>query len=77
MSFAMTHLAIANNLMMRTNRIKCAADFYLGSVAPDFIHIRANYSSEMKKQSHLCVGDEAWGRITNKRSLVRKCTGFS
>jgi hypothetical protein len=59
----MLHLAIANMLLNKPNRIEKAADFYLGSIAPDFIHVRENYNSEMKKLSHLCVGEQAWAGL--------------
>ncbi len=61
MSFVMTHLAIANILLRKTDRIKKASDFYLDSIAPDFVHGMENYNSEMKKRSHLFVGEQAWG----------------
>jgi hypothetical protein len=76
MSFAMIHLAVANKLFEKTNRIEKEADFYLGSIAPDFIHIRENYKSEMKKRSHLCVGEQAWGRITNNEAWTENALAF-
>jgi hypothetical protein len=39
--------------------------FYLGSIAPDGVHFRENYNSGLKLLSHLCVGDEKWGMLTN------------
>jgi len=65
MPFVMTHLEIANNILKSTDKIKNRGDFLLGSVAPDCIHVRNEYHSDMKKMSHLCVGEEPWGRATN------------
>jgi hypothetical protein len=76
MSFAMTHLAVANKLLRKTNIIKYEADFYLGSIAPDFVHIRKNYNSEMKKRSHLCVGKQRWGRLTNNDAWMKHAMEF-
>lgn len=65
MPFPMTHLAIAINILQSTPQIQNPSDFILGSIAPDSVHFRENYNSDMKKKSHLCVGDEKWGRVTN------------
>jgi len=62
----MTHLIIADNISkVFTKHIKNLPQFYLGNIAPDAVHNRANYISDYKKDSHLCVGDEKWGMITN------------
>jgi len=66
MPFVMTHLIIARNLSeIYAEQIKDIPQFYLGSAAPDAVHNRANYRSDYKKASHLCVGDERWGYVTN------------
>ncbi len=65
MPFPMTHLIIAYEVAGKTDAIKNKSDFLLGSIAPDCVHFRANYDSDMKKASHLCVGEQKWGRITN------------
>jgi len=66
MPFTMTHLIIADNLSkVITKHIKDFPQFYLGNIAPDAVHYRSNYTSDYKKVSHLCVGDEKWGMITN------------
>jgi len=66
MPFIMTHLIIAKNLSeIYADQIKDIPQFYLGSAAPDAVHNRANYKSDYKKTSHLCVGDERWGYVTN------------
>ena len=66
MPFIMTHLIIAKNLSeIYADQIKDIPQFYLGSAAPDAVHNRANYRSDYKKTSHLCVGEERWGYVTN------------
>ncbi|WMM23956.1 zinc dependent phospholipase C family protein [Tissierella sp. MB52-C2] len=70
MPFAMTHLHIAYNIISNTPEIKKPCDFMLGAIAPDSIHFRHNYVSDMKKISHLCVGSERWGRATNNQEWL-------
>ena len=66
MAFTMTHLIISKNISeIFANHIESLPQFYLGSIAPDAVHNRANYISEYKKASHLITGDEIWGMITD------------
>jgi len=66
MPYAMTHLIIADNVnKVLTKHIRNLPQFYLGNIAPDAVHYRANYISDYKKDSHLCGGDETWGMIIN------------
>lgn len=76
MPFAMTHLYIAFNIINSTPQIKRPYDFMLGALAPDSVHFRDNYNSDMKKKSHLCVGDEKWGRITNNQEWLKNVLAF-
>ena len=65
MAFTMTHLIISENISkIFVSNIKSLPLFYLGSIAPDAAHQRANYSSEYKKVSHLITSGENWGTIT-------------
>ena len=62
----MTHLIISKNVSeIFKNQIESFPQFYLGSIAPDAVHNRANYVSEFKKASHLIAGTEKWGLITD------------
>lgn len=65
MPFPMVHLSSAKNILNHTREIVKPCEFLLGSIAPDSVHFRANYVSEMKKISHLCIGNEKWGQVTN------------
>lgn len=76
MPFAMTHLYIAYNILNSTTQIKKPGDFMLGAIAPDSIHFRDNYNSDMKKKSHLCIGDEKWGRLTDNQGWQRNVLAF-
>jgi len=50
MPFAMTHLYIAYNILSNTQQIKKPCDFLLGAIAPDSVHFRENYNSDIKKK---------------------------
>ncbi len=77
MPFQMTHLHIAKNIQrLFSKAIKDLSQFYLGSVAPDAVHNRAGYVSDFKKASHLCVGDERWGMLTNNDEWIDHVTEF-
>ena len=76
MPFVMTHLFIAYNILNKMPQIKNPSDFLLGALAPDAVHFRENYNSDMKKKSHLCVGDEKWGRITNNQDWLKSVLTF-
>lgn len=67
----MTHLLIAKRLhQLFPEKIKDLAQFYLGNIAPDAVHNRAGYISDFKKVSHLCVGEERWGMLTNNDEWI-------
>lgn len=76
MPFAMTHLHIAYNILNSTTQIKNPCDFMLGAIAPDSVHFRDEYDSDMKKKSHLCVGEEKWGRTTNNQEWLKSVLDF-
>lgn len=77
MPFQMTHLHIAKKVQEYFPSIVTdIPQFYLGAVAPDAIHNRADYVSDFKKTSHLCVGDEKWGQITNNDEWIHNVLEF-
>lgn len=76
MPFPMIHLRIGWNILNGTGEIKRPADFLLGVLAPDAVHVRAHYHSDMKRVSHLCVGDEKWGLITNDQEWQERVLRF-
>jgi len=77
MAFTMTHLIISENISrIFASDIKSLPQFYLGSIAPDAAHQRANYISDYKKASHLITGDEQWGMITDTDTWKDKIIEF-
>jgi len=76
MPFAMTHLYIAYNILNSTPEINRPCDFMLGAIAPDAVHFLDNYNSDFKKKSHLCIGDEKWGNITNNQEWLSHILDF-
>ena len=48
----MVHLSIAKSILDKTPEIVKPSQLVLGSIAPDSVHFRSNYLSEMKKASH-------------------------
>ncbi|MHB1153908.1 MAG: zinc dependent phospholipase C family protein [Eubacteriales bacterium] len=77
MPFQMTHLCIAKIISNNLSKyIDSLPQFYLGNIAPDAIHNRANYISDYKKVSHLCVGSENWGMITNNNEWIDNILKF-
>jgi hypothetical protein len=76
MPFPMIHLRVGWNILNGMREIKCPADFLLGVLAPDAVHVRVPYHSDMKRMSHLCVGDEKWGLITNDQEWQDHVLGF-
>ena len=77
MPFVMTHLCIAKNISGHfSDHINDLSQFYLGNIAPDAVHNREGYISDYKKASHLCVGDEKWGMITNNNEWIDNVLRF-
>lgn len=77
MAFTMTHLIISENISERfADLIGNLPQFYLGSIAPDAVHNRANYISEYKKASHLISGAEKWGFITENDAWKSNVVAF-
>lgn len=60
MAFQMIHMEIAYRLLKRIPQISNAAEFILGSVAPDSVHMNQVYHIDMKVKSHLFEGCGEW-----------------
>ena len=76
MPFQMTHLEIAYNIVKNTPGIKNPGDFILGAIAPDSVHLREGYNSDMKKKSHLCFGTEKWGETKDNKKWLNDVYKF-
>ena len=77
MPYTMTHLIIADKVSNVFSRhISNLPQFYLGNIAPDAVHNRANFTYDYKKDSHLCIGNEAWGKITDVDGWKNNAVSF-
>jgi hypothetical protein len=76
MPFPMVHLIIADRILASTKKVTKPSEFLLGSIAPDSVHFKEIYMSEMKKASHLCVGDQKWGQVTNNSEWAENVMNF-
>ena len=77
MPFLMTHLHVAKSMYQRIpEAIKDLSQFLLGNIAPDAVHNRMGYTSEYKRVSHLCVGNERWGMVTNNDEWTESVLKF-
>jgi len=83
MSFPLTHLLVAEELLTRRPR-EDEAQYLLGAIAPDGVHYRKNISHEKgalgpaKKIAHLCpVSEELWGYVTDNDGWVECISAFT
>ena len=60
MPYTMTHLLVAHKVR-NTLGVENLPQFYLGSLAPDAVHYRDGYTSELKKASHVRLSPVKWG----------------
>lgn len=77
MPFPMVHMCIARKVIeLNPNTVKDLPQYYLGSLAPDAVHFRTNFEPKDKKVTHLCVGDERWGEISNNEDWASNVINF-
>jgi hypothetical protein len=77
MAFPLTHLCVAQKIL-EMREISSPEQFMLGSIAPDAVHYRAEFTGAAmsnigptKKITHLCpVSDERWGQVTDNDGWV-------
>lgn len=69
MSYAMTHLIIANEFAKHKS-IKNKDLFLLASIAPDAVHARENFILEMKAASHYMQEGERWGEMYEEEAMI-------
>ena len=60
MSFQMIHMEIAYRLLNKLPQINNSAEFILGSVAPDSVHMSPSYDVSKKVVSHMFEGCGPW-----------------
>jgi hypothetical protein len=61
MPFPMAHLNIATKILCSVPDTVNPREFYIGSLAPDSVHFRPNYSGAYKVKSHICIDSWKWG----------------
>lgn len=61
MSLQMIHMEIAYRLLQYLPQVKHPAEFILGSVAPDAVHMASQFDVNRKVSSHLFEGCGPWG----------------
>ena len=60
MAYQMIHMEVAYRLLEQIPQIENAAEFVLGSVAPDSVHMNPTFDNGMKVKSHMFEGCEKW-----------------
>ena len=76
MSYPMVHLSVAWALLPDARAAE-PADYMLGAVAPDAVHYRADYNSDMKLYSHFGCESmdkirEKWGYVTENEPWIAR-----
>ena len=66
----MIHMEIACRVMERLGLTEGREAFLLGSVAPDAVHMRPDYTVESKIHSHLFEGCGPWGDVRDNERPV-------
>lgn len=67
MAFQMIHMEIAYRLLEYIPQTEYAAEFILGSVAPDAVHMNEHYAVDMKVRSHMFEGCGEWSDTQDYR----------
>ena len=70
MSYAMTHLLIADRYL-DNNPVENRELFMLGSIAPDAVHSRPDFTKRIKARSHCLQEEENWGEIYTEEPLIK------
>lgn len=61
MAYQMIHMEIAYRLLKQLSMVENGAEFILGTVAPDSVHMNQNYEVGMKVSSHMFEFCGKWG----------------
>lgn len=69
MSYAMTHLLIANEFADRKG-ITDKDFFLLAAISPDTVHCREGFAFQMKCDAHQVQPDVGWGRIYTEEQML-------
>ena len=67
MAYQMIHMEVAYRLLNRLPQIENAAEFILGSVAPDSVHMDPDFTIDRKVKSHMFEGCGKWSDTQDYR----------
>ncbi len=76
MSFQMTHMQIAYNLIDIFGINEGKEEFILGSVAPDAVHFRDDFVITEKVHSHIFEGCGPWGDTQDYKKWITNIEAF-
>lgn len=76
MSFQMVHMEVAFRLLEFLPNIENKADYLLGSVAPDSVHMKDDYQLSDKIRTHLFDGCGVWATTGDYQKWQSNITGF-
>lgn len=76
MAFQMTHMEVAYRLLKKWDWVKYPAEFIVGSVAPDSVHMRDNYDVSMKIKTHLFEDCGPWGDTQDYDHWIENIRAF-
>lgn len=68
MSYAMTHLIIANEFA-DIRKIEEKGIFLLAGIAPDAVHARADFTKEIKASAHFLQPEYGWGEVYEEEPM--------
>lgn len=70
MAYQMIHMEIAYRLLKQLSMVENGAEFILGAVAPDSVHMNQNYEVGMKVSSHMFEFCGKWGDTQRNHLLT-------
>jgi len=76
MAYQMIHLEVAYRLLKQINAVENEAQFILGSVAPDSVHMNPEYEVSDKVKSHLFEGCGPWGDTKDYDRWIENILNF-
>ncbi len=76
MSFQMIHMEIAYRLLRYLPQVEHPAEFILGSVAPDAVHMDPHFDLKRKVSSHLFEDCGPWGDTQDYEQWKRNIDAF-
>lgn len=76
MAFQMIHMEVAYRLLKHWKWVGYPAEFMVGSVTPDSVHMRDDFRTEMKVRSHLFEDCGPWGDTQDYEHWLENIRAF-